>query len=128
MSHVSQFTFTLMMDIVQDNFLTQSINKPTRDSNILDLALTASPDQVDHLVVGEPFSDNNYISFSLFGTPYVQHRSQKLLHCYGKTDWDHLRSLLSYIPWHCAFFNSDIYHNWAFWKDLLFTAVNQDLK
>jgi len=41
--------YMLLMDIVQDNFLTQVlINEPTRDSNILDLVLTTSP--VNHLV------------------------------------------------------------------------------
>ena len=117
--------YTLMMDIVQDNFLTQLINEPTRDSNILDLVLTTSPDLINNLFVGEPFSDHNSISFLLSGTPYVQRKSQKLLYCYGKADWDNLRSLLSYIPWHCAFFDSDINHNWACWKDLLFTAVDE---
>lgn len=62
--------------------------------------------------------------FLCFGTPYVQRKSQKLLYCYSKAGWDHLRSLISYIPWHCAFFDSDINHNWACWKDLLFTAVD----
>ena len=47
--------YTLMMDVVQDNFLTQLINEPTTDSNILDLVLTTSPDLVDNLVVGETF-------------------------------------------------------------------------
>lgn len=117
--------YTLMMDVVQDNFLTQLVNQPTRESNILDLVLTTSPDLVDNLAVGEPFSDHNSISFLLSGIPYIQRKSQKLLYCYGKADWDHLRSLLSYIPWHCAFFDSDINHNWACWKDLLFTAVDE---
>ena len=49
----------------------------------------------------------------------------KLLYCYSKANWDHLRSLISYIPWHCAFFDSDINHNWACWKHLLFTAVDE---
>ena len=92
--------YTLTMDVVKDNFLTQLVNEPTRESNILDLVLTTSPDLVNDLVVGEPFSDHNSISF-------------------------HLRSLLSYIPWHCAFLDSDINHNWACWKDLLFTAVDE---
>ena len=61
----------------------------------------------------------------LSGIPYIQRKSQKLLYCYGKVDWDHLRSLLSHIPWHCAFFDSKINHNWACWKDLLFTAVDE---
>ena len=114
--------YTLMMDIVHDNFLTQLINEPTRDSNILDLVLTTSPDLVNHLSIGEPFSDHNSISFLLSGTPYVQRKSQKLLYCYGKGDWGHLRSLLSYIPWHCAFLDSDINHNWACCKPILYST------
>ena len=74
--------YMLMMDIVHDNFLTQLINEPTRDSNILDLVLTTSPDLVNHLFIGEPFSDHNSISFLLCGTPYVQRKSQKQLYCY----------------------------------------------
>ena len=77
------------------------------------------------MAVGEPFSDHNSISFLISGIPYIQRKSQKLLYCYGKADWDHLRSLLSYIPWDCTFFDSDINHNWACWKDSLFTAANE---
>ena len=47
------------------------------------------------------------------------------MYCYGKAGWDHLGSLLFYIPWHCAFLDSNINHNWACWKDLLFTAVDE---
>ena len=117
--------YTLLLDIVQDNFLTQLVNEPTRDSNILDLVLATSPDLITHLSVGEPFSDHNYISFSLLGTPYIQRKSQKLFYHYSKADWVHLRSLLSYIPWDCAFFNDDINQNWTCWKDLIFSAVDR---
>lgn len=37
----------------------------------------------------------------------------------------HLKSLLSYIPWSCAFFDYDIDYNWSCWKDLLFTAMDE---
>lgn len=39
--------------------------------------------------------------------------------------WNHLRSLLFYIPWHCAFLDSDINKSWACWKDLLFKAIDE---
>ena len=113
------------MDIIQDNFLSQLINEPTRESNILDLVLTTSPDIIDRLLIGEPFSDHNSISFRLTGTPYVQRKSQKMLYAYGKADWDHLRSLFHCIPWHCAFFDKDINQNWVCWTDLLFTALDE---
>ena len=90
--------YTFMMDIVQDNFLAQLINEPTRHSNILHLVLTTSSDLVNHLFIRVPFSYHNSISSLLPGTPYVQRKSQKLFYCYGKADWDHLRSLISYIP------------------------------
>ena len=44
--------YTLMIDIVQDTFLTQLINEPTRDLNILDLVLTTSPALVNYLFIG----------------------------------------------------------------------------
>lgn len=111
------------MDNVQDNFLTQLVKEPTRESIILDLVLTISPDSKSDLSIGQPFSDHNSINFSLSGKPYVQRKSKRLFYSYGKADWDHLRSLLSYIPWDCVFFHDNINENWARWKDLLFTAV-----
>ena len=67
---------------VQDNFLSEP--KPIRESNILDLVLTTLPDLIDHLPVVEPFADHKFVTSLLSGTPYIQRKSQKLLHCYGK--------------------------------------------
>ena len=57
--------YTLLLDIVHDNFLTQLVNSPTREKNILDLVLVSAPDIVDNLIVAEPFSDHNAITFSI---------------------------------------------------------------
>ena len=54
------------------------------------------------------------------GTPYIQGKSQKLFYHYGKADWVHLRSLLSYIHWDCAFLDHNINKNRVCWKDLFF--------
>ena len=80
---------------------------------------------MDRLLVGDCFSDHRSLSFRILCSPYVQRKSQKLLYSYSKTDWTHLKSLLSYIPWSCAFFDDDIDYNWSCWKDLLFTAMDQ---
>ena len=43
-----------------------------------------------------------------------------------KADWGHLRSLLSYFwHWDRFLFDDNINQNWACWKDLLFTAVDE---
>ena len=47
--------YILLMDIVQDNFLIQLVDTPTRNRNILDLVLASSSDIADNLSVREPF-------------------------------------------------------------------------
>ena len=98
----------------------QLVREPTRNQNILDLVTS---DIVDRLIIGDCFSDHRSLSFRILCSPYVQRKSQKLLYSYSKTDWTHLKSLLSYIPWSCAFFDDD--YNRTCWKDLLFTAMDQ---
>jgi hypothetical protein len=62
--------YILLTDIIHDNFLTQLVNKPTRQQNILDLVFATAPDTVYDLEVGEPFSDHNSITFFLSKSPY----------------------------------------------------------
>ena len=52
---INSANYTLLLDIVHDNFLTQLVNSPTREENILDLVLVSAPDIVDSLIVAEPF-------------------------------------------------------------------------
>ena len=61
----------LLTDIIQDNFLSQPVDQPTREGNILDLVLTSNEDLIDNLYVGEPFSDHNLVTFQLSNMPYV---------------------------------------------------------
>jgi hypothetical protein len=64
--------YSILMDIIQDNFLTQLVTEPTREHNILDLVLSTSSDSIKNLSVGEKFSNHNMITFLLTGQPYVQ--------------------------------------------------------
>ena len=115
----------LLLDIVQDNFLTQLVKSPTRENNILDLVLVTSPDIIENVSVGAPFSDHNSITFSILGSPYERRESHKLYYSYANANWAKLRDLLCYIPWHCAFLDDDIDNNWTAWSDLLFTAIDE---
>ena len=116
--------YRILTDIMSDNFLTQLVNEPTRNHNILDLVFSSSVDMINNLIVGELFSDHNSITFKLLGQPYVQLKSLKTVYCYKKANWEHLKSLLSNTPWNCAFLQDDINYAWASWKDLLFNAVD----
>ena len=63
--------------VVQDNFLHQLVNKPTRDKNLLDLVLTTNIDLVNNVLVGEPFMDHNAITFTTNSAPYTSRISKK---------------------------------------------------
>ena len=65
-----------LIDIIQDNFLTQLVREPTRNQNILDLVISTSPDIVDRLLVGDCFSDHRSLSFRILCSPYVQRKSR----------------------------------------------------
>ena len=90
----------LLSDIIQDNFLYQMVDEPTRENNILDLVLTTNIDLRNNLEVGEPFSDHNSITFTINTRPYQQRISMKENYAFNKADWIHLRSLFNYTPWY----------------------------
>ena len=116
--------YELLLDIVHNNFLTKLVKSPTRENNILDLVLVTSPDIVENVSDGAPFSDHNSITFSTIGSPYERLESNKPHYSFAKADWTKLRELLTYLPWHCAFLEEDI-NNWIAWSDLLFTAIDE---
>ena len=116
---------TLLCEIINDNFLTQLVKVPTREDNILDLVLVSSLDLVHDLTVGQPFSDHNSINLFLSRSSQGYRRSEKLVYSFRKADWEHLRNLLSYTPWHCAFLDDNIDLVWSAWSDLLLSAVDE---
>ncbi len=42
-----------LVEMVEDSFLTQILNQPTRENNILDLVLATDPDLISNCEVGE---------------------------------------------------------------------------
>ena len=56
-----------LIDFVEDNFLHQMVNEPTRDNNILDLILTSQEHLITNVNVGEHLgtSDHNLIRFNI---------------------------------------------------------------
>ena len=107
---------TLLLDIIQDNFLQQLVDEPTRDQNILDLVLTTNADLIDNVVncvVGEPFYDHNSITFTLNGALFISRISKKCIYAFNTADWSHLRSLFQYSRWDLTLAGEDIYVNWT---------------
>ena len=116
----------LLCAIIADNSLTQLVDCPTRDHNLLDLVLTNN-DCVSLVNVTDnlPSTDHCAIEFSLsVGIP-VQSHCQRTLYNYKKADFDAFREVLSHIPWDIVNDGDDIEYSWSLWKDLFFSAVNQ---
>ena len=114
----------LLFDIIQDNFMHQLVNEPTRDQNILDLVLTTNVDLINNFVVGEHFSDHNSITLTLNCAPYLSCICNKFSNAFNKADWSHLRSLFQNTPWNFVLSDEDIDNNWIKWKYIFFTAVD----
>jgi len=58
---------TYFVNVINNNFLTQHVKKPTRGNNILDLVLTTEEGMVSDVIVTCPIatSDHNVVKFQL---------------------------------------------------------------
>ena len=119
---------SLVLDMTASRFIVRSLNQLslcTLSPLFSDLAFVSSPDLVHDLTVGQPFSDHNSINLLLSRSSYGDRRSEKLAYSFRKADWEHLRNLLNYTPWHCAFLEDNIDLVWSVWSDLLLSAVDE---
>ena len=90
------------LDLTQDLFLTQHVLEPTRNENVLDLVLTSEPDMVDNLVVREPFSDHNIVTFDLICAVEVKDW-RETYYDYRNGDYGAMRTHLRQIDWDAVF-------------------------
>ena len=58
---------TRLVDLIDDEFLSQAVNQPTRENNVLDLVLATDPDLIDDCEVGEKLNgcDHHLIRFKI---------------------------------------------------------------
>lgn len=81
---------------INNNFLYQKVDKPTRGDNILDLIFVPDNDLVDNLEVGEPFanSDHYVLRFDLIIEHSIVSKNVKPVFDYFKADYDLIRDEL----------------------------------
>ena len=116
-------------DIIDDNFLHQMINVPTRKGNILDLVLVNKPELMLRSNVREGLanSDHDSIEFALKVKIARRKCSPRLVYDYKNADWDGLKEDFRNIPWNCIDLVSDIEVVWSLWKSLFFKAVERNI-
>ena len=85
---------------LNDNFLEQLVEKPTRGENILDLVLCSDVSFVQNLTVGEPFftSDHQIIQYDLMVSKESTN-DDKVAYNYFKADYNKMRDSAKLRNW-----------------------------
>jgi hypothetical protein len=114
------------VDLTQDCFLSQLVDKPTRGDNILDLVLTTNEALVEDVHITEPIggSDHNTVTFSMCIQPQVVNWETEYLN-YKCADFKSMRSLLSNSDWAKLFEDKHIDQMWNIFYEVLQSAVNR---
>ncbi|XP_072335049.1 multiple inositol polyphosphate phosphatase 1b isoform X1 [Scyliorhinus torazame] len=115
----------VFVQCVQEAFLTQYVDCPTRGEAILDLVLGNEPGQVIDLLVGEHFgdSDHNSVTFTL-----VMERDrcvqQGKVYNWGKCKYDVVRQELKCISWEHRLSGKDTSETWNLFKEQVLRVLD----
>ena len=84
---------------INDNFLIQHVDEPTRRKNILDLVFTSEENMIKNLSVGEHFetSDHQIIRWNMLACKVIQKQIKS--YNYNKGDYDKIRDEAGSINW-----------------------------
>ena len=92
-----------LLDSVLDNFLTQMVNKPTRDDHILDLVFVNDPTFISDVKVTEKFpgSDHCIVECTLILNGPLMHKENSARHQFrfSRANWDLYRALIQSTTW-----------------------------
>ena len=110
---------------INDNFLEQLIDTPTRGENILDLVLCSDTSFVQNVTVGEPFatSDHQIIRFDLVVSKEVN-KSSVLGYNYFKADYNEIRDNVMLRTWENLINDTDVEKSWKLLKNELLDVRN----
>lgn len=79
--------------------LSQLVNYPTRNDNILDLILTNDPNSISNIQVSDPFclSDHNMVSFDILSLTKPKPKSDIYIYNFNNADWPGIIAFLSSV-------------------------------
>ena len=101
------------VECLDNNFLSQLVDKPTRGNNYLDLIIASDINNIENLAIGEPFSssDHQTISFNIIGC--LCRKTKKVpVYNYFKTDYDKIRDSISEYGWDELLHSRDVCSIW----------------
>ena len=118
---------TIFLNTVQDNYLTQMIDRPTHyrplsKPTLIDLLLTNEPELFKDIKLDPPFGKSHHqiISFELNLSLYQDKGQTVLKHQIDKGDYDKMRNYVQSVNWDNKFMdNTDIDIWWENFEDVI---------
>jgi len=104
------------LESVQDNFLVQVIDGPTRGEALLDLVLTNEEESIRDIKIGGSLgcSDHALVEFVILkNAVLVKSRARTL--CFRRAKFHLLKELLSGMPWETVLKGMGTEQSWQLW-------------
>ncbi|PKU42731.1 adaptin ear-binding coat-associated protein 1 [Limosa lapponica baueri] len=114
------------LEWVEDNFFTQMVSEPTRESALLDLLLVNREELVEEAEVGgrPGHSDHEMIESSILGETRRGVTKTATLD-FRRANFDLFRRLLDKIPWEAALKDIGVQEGWTYFKTEVLKAQEQ---
>ena len=98
---------------INDSFLIQHVDEPTRENNILDLVLTSEENIIENLSAGERFgsSDHQIIRWNMVGSRNILNPINNFN--YSKGDYNSMRREAGLINWNELIIGNDFEADWS---------------
>ena len=101
------------VECLDNNFLSQLVNMPSRGTNYLDLVLVSDTNTIEELCVGAPFqsSDHQIITFHIIGS--IRRKTKRVkVYNYFKADYNKIRHSITELEWDKLTGSRDILYVW----------------
>ena len=120
-SYTSNYAYDMhFVNFVNQNNLTQWINEPTRDNNILDLCISSNPNLVKNTVVHSTFSTSDHCYFSCEINVFPDENLSPIIYYnFKNANWEFIHLHLSAVNWQQMLENSNVHQMWYRFKNLL---------
>ncbi|KAK4826132.1 hypothetical protein QYF61_005284 [Mycteria americana] len=122
-AHMSSIRF---LECVEDCFLIQMLDVPTRNEALLDLLLTNQENLLCNISVSDSLScsDHNIVEFGILLSMLKVSTKTKVLD-FRRANFSSLRAQLGGIPWEASMEDKGASECWEFFKNALLEAQNQ---
>ncbi|KAE8597549.1 hypothetical protein XENTR_v10016507 [Xenopus tropicalis] len=126
MGWLSQKKASRFVNMLNDNFLFQLVQEPTRNDSILDLVISNNTELISNICVGEHLgnSDHNMVSFEIMLQRQLYKGVTKTLN-FRRADFASIRASLQCVNWVRLFMGLDTEGKWNIFKTLLCRYTQQ---